>query len=253
MATTALVLCVSVSFAEPTASRSGDGVSLLHGKPGLPVRFDHRVPATVMIGHTDARPVRNTISHRLPNATFNNFSKDRNGEFLSWYGFATAGDYGNHQNCSSSNPCLSYTASKAIPITGTGAKVATIKVPLFSQTGSQTEFNVGIYSATPSGLPGSLELAGASTTASNTEYCCTAVRSVHVHVTLKAGQKYFLEVTCKSDDCEGGWDMEDTDFSGDVQDYVRYTAHFTTAVHETVSSPWHLSTEYPEQPAALIK
>ncbi|HEX4079862.1 MAG TPA: hypothetical protein VHX61_13425 [Rhizomicrobium sp.] len=83
LATTALVLCVSVSFAGPTASRSGDGVSLSHRKPGLPMRPAVRVPATVMIGHTGARPVRNTVSHWLPNATFNNFSKEKNAEFLS--------------------------------------------------------------------------------------------------------------------------------------------------------------------------
>jgi hypothetical protein len=99
-------------------------------------------------------------------------------------------------------------------------------------------------------------VASASTTASDNEYCCTAVRSVHVHVTLKAGQKYFLEVTCKSDDCEGGWDMEDSEFSGDVQDYFRYKLH-RWAYHSysfTLSSPWHLTTpEYPGQPAAIIK
>jgi hypothetical protein len=208
-----------------------------------------------MIGHTGARPARNNVSHWVPDATFNNFSKDKNAEFLSWYGFVTAHYSNHHEHCSSSNPCSSLTVSNAIPIIGTGAAVTKIEVPLFSLTGSQTDFNVGIYSATPSGLPGSLELAGASTTASDTEYCCTAVRSVHVHITLEAGKKYFLEVTCRSDKCEGGWDLEDTDFSGDAQDFVRYTAHFTTAgFHETFSSPWHVTTaEYPAQPAAIIK
>jgi hypothetical protein len=140
--------------------------------------------------------------------------------------------------------------------------VTKILVPLTSLTGPKTEYNVGIYSATPSGLTGSLELAGGSTTASDTDYCCTGVRSVDVDVTLKRGQKYFLEVGCppQTGGCNGGWAMEDTDFSGDVQDYFRYKQRGTyidTYSHVTrtsfFSSPWHLSTEYPEQPAAIVK
>jgi hypothetical protein len=223
------------------------------------MRFGQRVPAAVMIGKAAGAPVRNNVSHWVPGATFNNFSKDKNAEFLSWHRFVTARGY---SSCpSNSDVCYSETASNAIPIVGTGKKVTKILVPLFGST-QHSEYNVGIYSATPSGYPGSQELAGGSTTPTNDiEYCCKAVRSVDVDITLRRGQKYFLEVNCTCRYCYGGWDMEDTDFSGNAQDYFRYRqlwkhyggSHSWTISSWTVSSPWHLSTEYPEQPAAIAK
>jgi hypothetical protein len=256
LTTSALVLCVSIAFAGQKTNQSGDRISLPDRNPGLPVRMDHRIPAVVAIGHTGAGPVRINISDWVPGATFNNFSKDKNAEFLSWYAFATV-NYSNGYSGDCSYYGSSMTASNAIPITGRGATVTKIKVPLVSLSGSQTKFNVGIYSATASGLPGSTELAGGSTTASDTNYCCTAVRSVDVNITLKAGQNYFLEVTCKTDNCKGGWDMEDTDLSGKAQDYFRYISRRwcgnNRSHHATSSSPWHLSTQYPEQGAAIVK
>jgi hypothetical protein len=63
------------------------------------MRFDQRVPAAAMIGKAGGAPVSNNVSHWVPGATFNNFSKDKNAEFLSWYRFVTARGY-------SSCPCL---------------------------------------------------------------------------------------------------------------------------------------------------
>jgi hypothetical protein len=176
-----------------------------------------------MAGHAGAAPVRNNVSHWAPGATFNNFSMDKNAEFLSWYGFSAI-NWHSSETFSGYHQSVSEVASNAIAIVGTGRKVRKILVPLFSLSGSRTEFNIGIYSATPSGLPGSLELAGGSTTASDTEHCCTAVRSIDVDIKLKAGQKYFLEVTCPTSEteCSGGWNTEDTDFSGDAQDYFHH-------------------------------
>ena len=259
LASTALVLCVSIALAGQKTSQRGHSISFPDRQPGNPVGRDHRVSATVMTGKAGPGPVRNNVSHYVPHATFNNFSKDRNAEFISWYGFSAISEH-SRIGFSGVSYYISEVASNAVPIIGTGKKVMKIVVPIFSETGPKTEYNVGIYSATPSGLPGSLELAGGSATTSDTEYCCTAVRSVDVDVTLKRGQEYFLEVTCgQTTDCVGGWDLEDTDFSGSAQDYFRYKMHVTSYYSSKVtntwssSSPWHLSTMYPEQPAAIVK
>ena len=187
-ATTALVLCVSAGMAAQETSHPGDGNLIVHRKPGPPARPGCLVSAVVAVGHADAAPIRNNVAHRTPLATFNNFSKDKNAEFLSWYGFAVISSAYCYYYESASHYCFSEVAANAIPITGTGAKVKRITVPLFSSTGAKTNYNVGIYSATPSGLPGNLELAGGSTTASDTELCCTAARTVNVDITLQAGE-----------------------------------------------------------------
>ena len=259
LAATALVLCASLSFAGQRIGQTGVGSSLPYRRPGLPARFDHPLSAVVAIGRAGALPVRNNVSHWVPGAVFNNFSKDKNAEFMSWYGFFAFGEHSCYTGDASST-CVSAVAINAIAITGTGKKVKSISVPLTTPTSSKTEFNVGIFSATSSGLPGSHELAGGSTTASNTGICCTAVRAVKVDVTLKAGQKYFVEVTCPTSEkyCAGVWDMADTNFSGDTQDYYRFRTHVShffqgKTTTFSVSSPWHLSTQYPDQPAAIVK
>lgn len=249
-ATTALVLCASLAYAGEKASQANGLLGLMQRKHGLPMRADGRIVAAMAVGRAGG-PISRNVLPDVANATFNNFSRYANAQFISWYGFVTEGLFNGDCSCI----CSAFTASNAIPITGTGATVTKIKVPITSLTGPSTEFNVGIYSATASGLPGSHELAGGLTTASDTKYCCTAVRSVKVNITLNAGKKYFLEVTCEYvQDCSGGWDMEDTDFSGTAQDYFRYklVQHSCVSNH-TSSSPWHLSTTYPGQPAAIIK
>ena len=257
-ATTALVLCVSLSFAGPKDSQDDNRNLLRNQKPGIPIRLARPLPVIAVKSKPGAAPVRNNISHWVPGATFNNFSKDKNAEYLSWYGFRVA-DYSYPSSSGCNLQGFSGTASNAIPITGTGAKVTKIKLPLFSFTDrGQAVFNVGIYSATASGLPGSTELAGGSTTASDTDLCCTAVRAVKVDITLQAGQKYFVEVKCANENCEGGWYTEDTDLSGKTQDYFRFVDrwHCVTGGHTRstiVSSPWHLSSYYPEQAAAIVK
>lgn len=246
---TALVFCASTAFAGQTTSQTRDRISVLQEKFGLPVAH-HHILAAMPVGKAGGLSGLKVLPD-VANAIFNNFSKDANARFVSWYGFVTKGLFSGDCSCT----CSAFTASNAIPITGTGATVTKIKVPLTSLTGPSTEFNVGIYSATASGLPGSHELAGGFTTASDTKDCCTAVRSVNVNITLSAGQKYFLEVSCAYvDDCSGGWDMEDTDFSGTAQDYFRYKLVQYSCTHTQVaSSPWHLSTYYPAEPAAIIK
>jgi hypothetical protein len=118
---------------------------------------------------------------------------------------------------------------------------------------------VGLYSATASGLPGN-ELTGASTTASDTTYCCTGLRTVKVApIKLKAGQKYFVEVTGgkSSTDSNGVWEMESLDWSGDMVDYYHFKEHVTYnsgsgTYSSNFSSPWHQSTYIPSNPAAKV-
>jgi hypothetical protein len=155
LAATALVLCVSVTFGGPKTGQSGVRISLRDAKPGFDVRLDHRMSPVVMAGKAGA-PVHNNASHWVPHATFNNFSKDRNAEFLSWYGFSVMNIEG---PCGSNSGCtFSEIAGNAIPIVGTGHKVTKILVPLFSLASPSSGFNVGIYSATPSGFPAAWSL-----------------------------------------------------------------------------------------------
>jgi hypothetical protein len=87
LAATALVLCVSITVAGPKTGQAGDPNSPRDRKPSLPVRLDHRIPAVLAIGRTGAAPHGSNVSHWVPDAVFNNFSKDGNAEFISWYGF----------------------------------------------------------------------------------------------------------------------------------------------------------------------
>ena len=80
---TALVLCVSISFAAPKTGQSDMRNPFRDGKPGVPERFDRRIPAVVAIRNTGAGAVRNNVSHWVSGAVFNNFSKDKNAEFIS--------------------------------------------------------------------------------------------------------------------------------------------------------------------------
>jgi hypothetical protein len=250
LATTALVLCVSsMAFTGEISGPAGDKVSLRNGKLEIPTLLGHRLPAIVRPGKVGL-PVPNNVSHWVAGATFNNFSKDKNAEFVSWYGFPIL-----HTVSSCGSSCqISDFGTWAVPIVGAGKEVKRITVPLFSETGSTTEYNAGIYSATASGLPGKQELAGASTTASDTEYCCTSARTVDIDIRLKKGDKYFLEVMCPVS-CYGGWQIEDTDFSGDAFAYYQFRERYKDGTyHYTASSPWTVpSTIGPNEPAGIIK
>jgi hypothetical protein len=110
--------------------------------------------------------------------------------------------------------------------TGAGLTVSKIRVPV--QGG---EFRACIDSVTASGLPGD-EIVCASAIPNG------ALTTVRIKPTLlKAGKKYFLEIAASSDAASyGGWDLEDTDFSG------RWTTGISrnTAVTELVRAITHL-------------
>ena len=248
LVTTALVLCVSTGFAAQQPHRPGERILARFMKLGIPVHVVHGFPVTVITTAKTGHPAAHVAQQFGRGVTFSNLDKDDpNAQFVSWYG-ATATAAKSCYYSGSYFSCFSEAGNNAIPITGLGYRARKITVPLFSLSGPSTEYNVGIYSATPSGLPGN-ELAGASTTASDTQYCCTGLRTVHVDIKLKAGQQYFVEVACGQNTgaCYGGWDMESRDWSGDQTDYWHFKEHgsynFGTGTHtSSFSSPWHLST-----------
>ena len=251
--TTALVLCVSTAFAAQKIDRPKDKFLSRFMKLGVPEHIVQGFPVTVMIPRRGTLPVPGNSFAKYRNAIFDNIRwRDKNAEWISWYGFNAI----NLSECeyvsSNYHYCDSEDGFNAFPFYGTGKKAKKIGVAIFGGS----EYNIGIYSATVSGLPGS-EIAGASATANN--FGTWPVTWVDVDVELKAGQEYFLAFSCPpgSTFCEGGWYMEDSNFLTAV-DYwhvkEKYsTVYYSTVYKTTISSPWHESNLYPVEGAAVIK
>jgi hypothetical protein len=258
LAATALVLCVSAAFAGRETGHAGDRIVPRFLHQGTPVRTLHGFPVVLMDRKAAvASAGRHGVTPRYPNAIFDNIDwHDKNNEWLSYYGFSIVEEKSCFYQSSQSHYCFSEHGNNAFAFYGTGKKAKKIGVPLFTESPSSTEYNVGIYSATASGLPGDTALAGGSTTASESTICCTQIRWVDVNVKLKKGEEYFLEVSCGAAQsyCYGGWMMEDTG-----QDYFHMAEHETynfgsgTQTY-SYSSPWHASTALgPAEGAAIIK
>jgi hypothetical protein len=267
--TSALVLGVSLTFAGPKTGQTANRISLREGKPGIPSPLDHSIPAAVMITKAGAGPVHNNVSHWVPGATFNNFGKDKNAEFVSWYGFAAvSAEYSSYVS-SHYHYKFSEVGFNATPFTGNGKAPKTMTFAGFAYSNASTaEFEGAILSATTSGLPGKAIATTSATTLSETSLCCHSVRTVKFHraPVLTSGKEYFAAVECVNRPCEGGWAMEDTDFSGAVVDYWHVHEKETygdctgscsqcvgSSCVASYSSPWHESTKYPTAGAAIIK
>lgn len=111
--------------------------------------------------------------------------RDRNAEFLCTYNGYSVFNF----ISSSSNFQSSVSQKIAIPIWGHGRAVKKIVVEEYASP--TTSFSLGIYSNTPSGMPGRM-LAGGSTQASST----CGRRSVAIPKTfLSSGEKYWIEET----------------------------------------------------------
>jgi hypothetical protein len=263
LTTTALVLCVSTAFAGQKVSQPSDRIPLWNNRLGLPLHLDHGIPRQFMIERTYGEAGgKDGVPFDARGATFSNLSDEANARFLTTYGYTLIDTQSCYYHSQSSHYCASEIANNAIPFTGAGKKVAEISVPVFFPSGS--EFSVGIYSATASGLPGS-EIVGASAVANGSGKggCCWQLTNVPITPTkLNARQKYFLEVRCPpaSTTCMGGWLPEDSDFKHSQHDYwhveEKETYNFGTGTHTySVSSPWQLSTAFNpyDEPAAAIK
>jgi hypothetical protein len=254
---TALVLCVSAVSAAWERGRPNDRIVPPWMRAERSAHVAKDFPAIVRGTTDNAVRAHATLSTpKYPNAIFDNIDwKDKNQEWLSYYGFSVNKSSYSYYYSSHSWVKEAESASNALPFEGTGKKARKIGVPLFNVYSFSGEFNVGIYSATASGLPGN-ELAGGSTTASDSDICCTQLRWVDIDIKLKAGRQYFLAVSCGvgQSTCYGGWLMEQT---GEDYFHVRETESYDTAYsggtqHYTYSSPWH-ETVIKAEGAAIIK
>jgi hypothetical protein len=258
LTTTALVLGASVAFATHVKAP-------IHNVPYKPVNFGtagHVVRGHAVnfsIGNTKhLPPVHNNVSHVTPGAIYGNFSKDKNAEFVSWYGFRV--ENSGFSSYFSSHDFFrdDFTASNAVPFSG-GGTLKKMTFAGFSYEPSTAEYRGAILSRTASGLPGGTIATTASTTMSDSGLCCQSARKVAFPgtPTLPSGN-YFAAVQCANSPCDGGWAMEDTDFSGATVDYYHYneteTYNFGTNTHTYhFSSPWHASTYYPTAGAVIVK
>jgi len=219
----------------------------------------HGVSAAILHLNTKktARVVHNNKSLPATGVIFSNFSKDANAQFISWYAFRTL-NYSSSYTNSYSHYRVSAVGYNALPFHGGG----TLKKMTFAGFASNPnmEFKGAILSTTPSGLPGTELASTASTTFSDTSFCCTGVRTVK----FTAGEKtlpdgdYFVVVECASNPCQGGWDIEDADYTGNMVDYwfYRFKEVYTSGCgtgHYTYSTPWHESTTLPATGAVVIK
>jgi hypothetical protein len=272
LATSALLMNASVGFAAgdrvpppPQMLMNGIAVTSRHGVPVLMVAPPGRANAAAR-GSVPAAYDATTYDGTT---TFDNINrKFANAEFLSWYGFSASAGY-SYSSCDDrpgSGYCYSATwfVANAIPIIGKGRTVTTIEVPIYSYERSAT-FNVGLYSSV-GGLPGE-EVAGASTTGASTTYCCSALRTVKIpRTTLAKGTQYFVVVAPVTNNSgsnyanEGLWLLEDTDYAVNQSDYVfidKTTRSCTTSLDKCrtthIGSGWQPSTEYPAEPAAIVK
>jgi hypothetical protein len=267
LATTALVLGATVAF----ATTHGTPSTKIHPKHifGTPGHTVHGVAVNFSIGNNHkGAVVRNNKSHQVPGATYDNFSKDANAEFISWYGFTAENSGASYYGSKDYHYKFSDVGYNAVGFTGAGKKVAGMTVAGFGY-GSTDEFQGAILSATTSGLPNGDVAVTKSFTMMDTALCCSGAVQANFKggkVNLKSGTEYFAAVRCASSPCYGGWNMEDTDMSGATVDYWHVTEHETynfgtscpsgTYCHThtfSYASPWHASTYYPEAGAVIVK
>jgi hypothetical protein len=258
LAATALVLGVYGAL----ATEQGIANERVH-RGFLPFRAGdrraHGVPDMLAIGRTkNSGDARNTESHWTPDAIFNNFSKDKNAEFMSWYGFAA--EKSRASSYISASSWFRYTQSgfNTLAIVGTGRAPKLAKVPGISFS-SDYKFEVAILSSV-GGLPGQVLATTSSTTFGDTALCCTAVRTVRFSGApkLEKGTQYFVTVACANAPCVGFWNMQDTDLSGDTEIFCIFrekeTYNFGTGTHTAMwSSLPYCSPYYPDSGAIVIK
>lgn len=252
LATTVLAVGASVAFAHPTAP-----------KPHLPkdlvavATFKGQPVTAVVVGHNSAQHVNNNQTPvNDAGKTFSNLSKDKNAEFISFYGWTI--DYAQYSYVSTDyNYKDSYWYHDAIPIVGTGKAVSTIQVPMYG-TG---KFVTGIYSNNASNVPGNVIVSATFSTAVTTSECCSALQTISIpSTTLNSGTTYWVEVSAAAPSTEnsetyGLWLMNDTnESSGANHDMYQYHDYYEEdgTTYSNVTSSWTAETTYSE-PAAKVK
>lgn len=256
LVTTALVLATSVAYAgqkgyNPSQAK-GLQKNLAIGHPGQVVKG---IPSTMITTHRGAAP-HNAPPH-LEAAKFSNFSKYANAQYVSWYGYRAENISSCYTISSHYFSCYQVAADNALSFTaGVTATTKKAETSLFSFY-SSAQYAVNIYSDA-GGLPGAVLATSKSFSDSDTSLCCTALRSVALKANLVAGTTYFAGVVGKCCNSDGGWNMENIDFSGAAQDYFHYKEHATynygSGTHTTnYSSPWHASSYLPTTGALVLK
>jgi len=258
LATTALVLCAALAHAEQKGVTPKNSAMLArmfsHGA--------HAVSAIVRPAARGSQPTHN-VAPNLQNAIFSNYSEDANAQYVSWYGYrAENSSYGSI--CGSASATRTHiTTDNAFAFTppaNVTTKKVTVAVFSFYIIPS-AEYRVDIYSSV-GGLPGSVIAKSKTFTASDTSVCCTSSRTVAIKANLVAGTQYFIGVvgTLDGGNADGGWMMENTDFSGASVDYYHFRESFSyynsqhhTCHKSTYSSPWHASTYLPTTGAVVLK
>ena len=259
LATTALVLGTSVAFAMHVNTPIHKIPATKAVNFGMAGHVVHGQAVNFSIGNTRSLPpVHNNKLPSMGATVFNNFSKDANAMFISWYGFRVENSDISSVFSSHDFFKLKIVANNAIPFTTSGGALKTMSFGGFAYQPSAALFEGQILSSV-GGLPGSAVASTKKTTESDSPLCCQSLRTVKFKggATLPAGS-YFATVVCANSPCDGGWAMEDTDFSGATVDYYHFneteTYNFGTGTHTShFSSPWHASTYYPTAGAALIK
>lgn len=255
LATSALVFSSSVSFAAsdrtpPSRPDLPDGTVVVRSIDGIPI-------TVVLPSGNDKRPTQSfpdVLPVRHKGATFSNLSKDRNAQFLSWYGFQVSSYF--YSSCSSQNCDFSSSYTReAIPIVGAGKAVTTIRVP-----NAGGKFTVSLYTNSVSNTPGT-PIASATATGLSSGYCCTQLVTVSIaSPKLKSGTPYWI-VEQGAVDKENGknevtWLSEDTDYTGDAKSLSQYhtlkgwrTSRNHGSTHYT--SPWEGASSLTEPAAEL--
>jgi hypothetical protein len=221
---------------------------------GVPMHVVHGFPVTVMTGEPKTLPVLpGETPKKYRHAIFDNINwRDKNAEWLTYYSFTIVNSEYSYYESENYHYKISETGFNALPFYGKGSKARKIGAALLTYEPSAV-FNLGVYSATASGLPGN-EISGASAQAMNgADFELTWA---DVDVKLNKGREYFIAVSCQNEPCYGGWYFEDTNFKTaqdywHVKEYETYNYGSGTSTY-SYSSPWHLSTAYHEQGAAII-
>jgi hypothetical protein len=197
LATTALVLAASVALAARERGTPNSRV-----RPGyLPAP----VSASLLVGKTNNHGmVRNNTPHDASGVIFSNFSKDKNAEFISWYGFTAINSTYSYYYSQSYHYKITTVGFNAIPLTGTGKAPKSMTIPIVSDDPSAYEFE-GVIMNSAGGLPGNVIATTSATTWSDTLLCCTAARMVYFSGApkLENGKQYFVGSSVRTNRARG--------------------------------------------------
>jgi len=192
LATTALVLGASVAF----ASTHGTPSTKIHPKHqfGVSGHVVNGVAVNFAIENKGHSVVNNAARVVPGGGLYSNFSKDKNAEFVSWYGF-TAVNSG-FSSYYSSHDFIKFDeqGANAVGFSG-GGKLSTATVAGFAY-GSTDEFDLAILSNV-GGLPGNAVYTTGTTTFSDNALCCSSARTVTFSGKKKLPSgSYFASLQC---------------------------------------------------------